>query len=52
MILQDFYDGKAFDAYEFFGAHRENGKIVPSFSVPEGWDVVGDKFFKAEIGEK
>ncbi len=28
MILQDFYDGKSFDTYEFFGAHRENGKIV------------------------
>jgi len=22
MVLQDFYDGKSFDAYEFFGAHK------------------------------
>ena len=28
MILQDFYDGKAFDAYDFFGAHMENRRIV------------------------
>lgn len=24
MKLQDFYDGKSFDAYEYFGAHKEN----------------------------
>ncbi|MGN0620508.1 MAG: 1,4-alpha-glucan branching protein GlgB [Porcipelethomonas sp.] len=28
MNMQEFYDGKAFDAYEYFGAHKENGKII------------------------
>ncbi|WP_234123947.1 1,4-alpha-glucan branching protein GlgB [Clostridium hydrogenum] len=28
MILQDFYDGKAFDAYEYFGAHKENSTFT------------------------
>jgi len=28
MVLQDFYDGKEFEAYTFFGAHKENNRIV------------------------
>ena len=28
MIIQDFYDGKAFDAYEYFGAHMEDNEVV------------------------
>jgi len=28
MNLQDFYNGKAFDAYEFFGAHKEDNGVV------------------------
>lgn len=28
MNLQEFYDGQAFDAYRYFGAHKENGTIV------------------------
>lgn len=39
MILQDFYDGKAFDAYEFFGAHRENGKIVFRTYAPNAAEI-------------
>ncbi len=43
MILQDFYDGKSFDAYEFFGAHRENGKMIFRTYAPnaEYIDVIG-----------
>lgn len=26
--MQEFYDGKAFDAYKYFGAHIENDKVV------------------------
>lgn len=28
MILQDFYDGKAFDCYKFFGAHIVDGGVI------------------------
>lgn len=28
MKLQDFYVGKSFDAYEYFGAHKENGAFT------------------------
>lgn len=28
MKLQEFFDGQAFDAYTYFGAHEEEGKIV------------------------
>mgnify|MGYP003438109783 FL=1 len=28
MIIQDFYDGRTFDAYEFFGAHIEDDEVV------------------------
>ena len=28
MNMQDFYDGKSFNAYEFFGAHQENGGVM------------------------
>ena len=28
MNLQKFYTGKAFDAYEYFGAHLEDGGVV------------------------
>lgn len=28
MELKDFYYGKSFDAYEYFGAHEENGKFI------------------------
>lgn len=28
MKLQDFYIGKSFDAYEYFGAHKENGAFT------------------------
>ena len=27
MVLQDFYDGKSFDAYEFFGGHKVDGSF-------------------------
>ncbi len=39
MILQDFYDGKAFDAYEFFGAHLEDGKTVFRTYAPNAKSV-------------
>ncbi len=39
MILQDFYDGKAFDAYEFFGAHSENGKTVFRTYAPNAENI-------------
>ena len=44
MILQDFYDGKAFDAYDFFGAHMENGRIVFRTYAPNAKkiNVIGD----------
>lgn len=28
MDMHDFYMGKIFDAYDYFGAHKENGKMV------------------------
>ena len=28
MNIQDFYIGKSFDAYEFFGAHKIGDKIL------------------------
>ena len=28
MILQDFYDGKAFDCYKFFGVHIVDGGVI------------------------
>ena len=28
MNMNDFFAGNVFDAYEYFGAHKETGKIV------------------------
>jgi len=39
MILQDFYDGRSFDAYEFFGAHAEDGKIVFRTYAPNAKEI-------------
>lgn len=49
MILQDFYDGKSFDAYEFFGGHKAgefftfrtyapNAKKVTIIGEFNGWE--------------
>lgn len=40
MVLQDFYDGKTFDAYEYFGAHIENGKAVFRTYAPNARQVL------------
>ncbi len=44
MDMQDFYTGKAFDAYEFFGAHEENGGIVFRTYAPNasGITIIGE----------
>ncbi len=44
MDLQEFYTGKAFDAYEYFGAHPEEGGYVFRTYAPlaGGVTVVGD----------
>ncbi len=44
MDLQEFYTGKAFDAYEYFGAHPEAGGYVFRTYAPRarGVTVVGD----------
>ncbi|MDO5558567.1 MAG: 1,4-alpha-glucan branching protein GlgB [Oscillospiraceae bacterium] len=39
MNLQDFYDGRAFDAYEFFGAHIENKKVVFRTYAPQAREI-------------
>ena len=52
MILQDFYDGKAFDAYEFFGAHRENGKMVFRIYAPAASSVKVTGSFNGWNGQK
>lgn len=52
MILQDFYYGRSFDAYEFFGSHIENGKIVFRTYAPnaEKISVIGE--FNGWTGEE
>lgn len=44
MELQDFYEGKTFDAYTFFGAHPENGGVLFRTYAPQAQKitVIGD----------
>lgn len=44
MILQDFYDGKAFDAYSFFGAHIEKDGVIFRTYAPNAdfIEVIGE----------
>ena len=35
MNLQKFYMGEAFDAYDYFGAHLENGGVVFRTYAPQ-----------------
>ena len=39
MNIQDFYIGKSFDAYEFFGAHKIGGKILFRVYAPNAAKV-------------
>ena len=52
MILQDFYDGKAFDAYEFFGAHVENEKVIFRTYAPNARNIFVIGEFNHWNGEK
>ena len=44
MNLQKFYMGESFDAYEYFGAHLEDGGVVFRTYAPNAWgiNVVGE----------
>lgn len=44
MNLQKFYMGECFDAYEYFGAHLEDGGVVFRTCAPNAWgiNVVGE----------
>lgn len=44
MELQDFYEGKTFDAYTYFGAHPENGGVLFRTYAPQAQriTVIGD----------
>lgn len=44
MNLQQFYMGESFDAYEYFGAHREDDGVIFRTYAPNalGINVVGD----------
>ena len=39
MNIQDFYIGKSFDAYEFFGAHKIGDKILFRVYAPNAAKV-------------
>lgn len=44
MDMHEFYTGRVFDAYEYFGAHKENGTMVFRTFAPSasGVAVIGD----------
>ncbi|MFL0250993.1 1,4-alpha-glucan branching protein GlgB [Clostridium neuense] len=44
MNFQDFYAGKVFDAYEYFGAHKENGRFTFRTYAPNarGVAIIGE----------
>ena len=39
MNLQEFYMGESFDAYEYFGAHPEDGGVVFRTYAPHAWGI-------------
>ena len=39
MNLQKFYMGESFDAYEYFGAHLEDGGVVFRTYAPNAWGI-------------
>lgn len=44
MDFQKFYDGEVFDAYDFFGAHLENGGVVFRTYAPNAQriEIIGE----------
>lgn len=44
MVLQDFYEGRAFDAYTYFGAHVEEGGVMFRTYAPNAHsiEVIGE----------
>lgn len=44
MVLQDFYEGRAFDAYTYFGAHPESGGVIFRTYAPNARaiEVIGE----------
>ena len=44
MDIQEFLDGRSFNAYEYFGAHPQNGGTVFRTYAPNAWKagVCGD----------